>query len=114
MLVALLDLRLHAKVDTYSAAQHRLPIEDLPDADCVVGGEEGADDASHRLERGEGVDAGVFVDGAVDRFEIGCCEDLGRLEVGDEEGVAWRRRLAESGKIGEVEREVWRMSSFGA
>jgi len=100
VLVALLDLCLHAKVDAHSAAENGLAVEDLPDADRVVGGEEGADDASHRLEGGEGVDAGMFVDGAVDRFEIGCCEDFGRLEVGDEECVAWRRRLAESGKIG--------------
>lgn len=49
----------------------------------------------------------MFIDCVVDAFEIGRGEDLWRFEVGDEEGVAWWRGLAECWEVGEVKREVW-------
>lgn len=95
-----------AEVDADAAAEDGLAVEDLADGDGVVDAVEGDDDAAEGLERGEGVDGGVLVDGAGDVLEYGGGEDIEGLEVGDQEGVGGRRGVREGREVGEVERHA--------
>ena len=68
-----------AEVDADTAAYYVFTVQDLPNLDCVFGVVECAYYSSHGLERREGVDFRMFVDGAVDAVEVARCEDLGCL-----------------------------------
>ena len=83
MLVAFEDFGFGAEVDADAVAEDGFAVEELADFDGGGGGGEGADDAAHGFERGEGVDRGVGGEGGVDGFEVGGGEDFGGLEVGD-------------------------------
>lgn len=48
----------------------------------------------------------MFVNGTLDTLEVARGKDLKGLQVGDKEGVAWRRRLTERWEVGEINRHV--------
>lgn len=102
MLIALLNLRFYAKVYSDSASKHELAVQHLSDSDGIVGGVECADYPSHRLEWRKGVDCGMFVDCLRYRLQVRSGEDLRRLQIRDEECIAWWRRLTERRKVRKV------------
>lgn len=86
------DLGLGAEVDSCAVVEDGLAVQDLFDCDGIFDCVEGDDDAAEGFEWGEDVDCGVFVDGGGDGFEDGGGEDLERLEICNQEGVAGRCR----------------------
>ena len=48
----------------------------------------------------------MFVDGTLNALEVARSENLKRLQIGDEEGVARGRRLTERWEVGEINRHV--------
>jgi len=107
------DLGVLAEIDARAVAEDGLAVEDFADRHGVVDGVEGDDDAAEGFERGEDVDCGVVVDGAGDAFEHSGGEDLERLQVGYQEGVAGWGGLREWREVGEVEGEVVAVVAFG-
>jgi len=69
-----IDWSFLAKVDAYSLVHNVLTIEQLADANGVVGGVEGDNDAPQGLEWRPRVDWGRFIDKVAD------CEEVGRVE----------------------------------
>lgn len=87
MLISLVDRCRLAKVDAALLTHDGLVVPDLSDGDGGLLVVEGDDDASERLERGEGVDGGRLGDEVADDVEV-LGEEDGRVgEVGEEEGV---------------------------
>lgn len=89
------------------AVEERLGVEHLADGDGVVCGVEGTDEAAEGGEGREGVEGGDRGDFGAYGAERGRLEEVQVVEVGDEEGVGWRRGLGERREVAEVEREVW-------
>lgn len=87
VLISLIDRCRLAKVDAALLTHDDLVVPDLSDGDGGLLVVEGDDDASERLERGEGVDGGRLGDEVADDVEV-LGEEDGRVgEVGEEEGV---------------------------
>lgn len=87
VLISLIDRCRLAKVDAALLTHDGLVVPDLSDGDGRLLVVEGDDDASERLERGEGVDGGRLGDEVADDVEV-LGEEDGRVgEVGEEEGV---------------------------
>lgn len=87
VLISLIDRCRLAKVDAALLTHDSLVVPDLSDGDGGLLVVEGDDDASERLERGEGVDGGRLGDEVADDVEV-LGEEDGRVgEVGEEEGV---------------------------
>lgn len=95
-----------AKVDLELLAHDALAVPDLADGDGGVLVEEGDDDAPERLERGKGVDGRRLLDQVADRLQVLGQEDVGVVEVGEEERVGRWRGLHERWQVGQVQTEV--------
>ena len=87
MLVFGLDLSVVSEIDLDPLAHDSFAIEDLPDSNGGIFVEEGDDDAAEGAQGCEGMDRGGCVDEVFDRLEVVRSEDLGVLEVCDEEGI---------------------------
>ncbi len=83
----------------------RGPIENLPYGECSVNVVEGADDAVHGSERGEGVQGCDVGDVLFDGGQRGRVKDFGVIEPGDQECVGWRGGLCEGREGGKIEGE---------
>lgn len=92
MLWFLLDFGLLPKVDPHAVSQNGLAVQYLADLDGIFSSVEADDYASEALEWREGVNSGMLVDGVSYAFEVGGCEDLKGVKIGDDEGVARRSR----------------------
>jgi hypothetical protein len=122
VLIYRIDWSFLAKVDAYSLVHNVLTIEQLADANGVVGGVEGDNDAPQGFEWRPRVDWGRLIDKVADCEEVGRVEDLRVDEVlqrlsagqgtcrereraayGYEEGVGRRRGLDERRKRREVQ-----------
>lgn len=95
-----------SKVDADSLAHDGFAVEDGADADGIFFGFEGCDDAAEGFQWRPGVDVGRLVDEVAERLEVVWVEDGLVVEIGDEEGVCWWRRLDERRDVGEVKAET--------
>lgn len=95
VLVYRFDWSFLAKVYAYSLVHNVLAVEQLADADGIIGGVKGNNDAPEGFEGRPGMDWGGFVDEVANCEEVGRVEDFWVDEVGYEEGVRRRRGLNE-------------------
>ena len=94
-----------AEVDTASVAHDGLAVPDGADVDGGLLVEEGDDYTAKGLEWGPRVYGCRLGDQVADGLQVVWTEDVGGLEVGDEEGVGGRCGLYEGRKIREIETE---------
>jgi len=87
MLVLGLDVGWVTEIHLDTLPHYCFAVEDLSDPDSGVLVKEGDYDATEGLQRRPGVDRRRGVDEVFDGLEIVCAENLGILEIGDEEGI---------------------------
>jgi len=87
MLVFGFDVGWLAEIYFDTLPHYCFAIEDLTDPDGGLLIEKGDDDAPEGFQRRPRVDRGRGIDEVFDGLEVVCAEDLGILEIGDQEGI---------------------------
>ena len=87
MLILGLDIGMLSEVDSDPFTHYCFSIENLADPDCGILVEEGYNNSTERLERGEGMNRRRSIDEIFNSLQVVCSEYFRVLQVRDEKGI---------------------------